>query len=372
VQPLRRWRYRIFAVTWLAYAGFYLCRKNFSVLMPLLETDLGYSKIQFANVIFGYSLLYALGQFVAGPLADRYGPRLIVGLGFLIVIGSNLAMAFGASLALFAVLSCLNGAGQATGWSGLVKNMAWWFPHEQRGVVMAWWSTNYVLGGFLATVFATFVAAQGWRWGFLGAGAAARPDRPWLRVARPRQAFRRRFPRPRGSRAGPARRRPPQPRRVDPGRHLLLFQDDPLRLPILAAPLYDGPSPLRRRRSRLHLVAVRAGRILRRRHRRLCLRQTNAVPPVSRGSDHAVGLGGRLPAASGPRPHRPPGKRHRHLPDRHPDLRPGHADPGRGRPGRRRSERRRHRRRLHQRRRLPGTAFLPVSGSLGGAEARMG
>ena len=39
---------------------------------------------------------------------------------------------------------------------------------------MAWWGTSYVLGGFLATVFATFAATQvfllpsmGWRRGFL-------------------------------------------------------------------------------------------------------------------------------------------------------------------------------------------------------------
>jgi sugar phosphate permease len=52
--------------------------------------------------------------------------------------------------------------------------MASWFSAENRGVVMAWWGTNYVLGGFLATAFATWSVAQqmllpqlGWRRGFL-------------------------------------------------------------------------------------------------------------------------------------------------------------------------------------------------------------
>jgi sugar phosphate permease len=64
--------------------------------------------------------------------------------------------------------------GQATGWSGLVKTMASWFGAENRGIVMAWWGTNYVLGGFLATAFATWSVSQqvlfpelGWRRGFL-------------------------------------------------------------------------------------------------------------------------------------------------------------------------------------------------------------
>ncbi|MFQ5789103.1 MAG: MFS transporter [Acidobacteriota bacterium] len=169
----QRWRYRIFAVTWFAYAGFYLCRKNFSVAMPLLANDLGYTKMQFATVIFGYSLVYALGQFANGVLSDRFGSRLVVGIGLAVSIVSNLVMGFVSSLFLFTVLASVNGAGQSTGWPGLVKNMANWFRPRERGVVMGWWGTNYVLGGSFATIFATFWAVHpgfrvdwGWRRGF--------------------------------------------------------------------------------------------------------------------------------------------------------------------------------------------------------------
>ncbi len=169
-----RWRYRIFGVTWLAYAGFYLVRKNFSVVMPMMSTDLGFTKTDLAWVITGYSLIYMLGQFANGMLSDRFGPRLIVGIGMLVAIASNVVMAFGASLAVFVALMWMNGYGQSTGWSGLVKNMATWFRHDERGVVMGWWCTCYVVGGFAATVLATYWATNdlflvelGWRRGFL-------------------------------------------------------------------------------------------------------------------------------------------------------------------------------------------------------------
>lgn len=172
-QEQRRWRRRIFAITWLTYGGFYLCRKNLSVILPLMERDLGYSNLQVANVIFAYSLSYALGQFVCGVLSDRFGPRLIVGIGVFIAATANALLGFQTSLLALSVLACLNGAGQSTGWSGLVKNMACWFGRRERGVVMAWWSTNYILGGSAATVFVTFVATNpkvfsgfGWRRGF--------------------------------------------------------------------------------------------------------------------------------------------------------------------------------------------------------------
>jgi sugar phosphate permease len=169
----RMWRYRIFAVTWLAYAGFYLCRKNFSVCMPLLVEDMGYTKDDFALVISLYSLMYALGQFYNGVLSDRFGPRLIVTIGHIIAAICSVVMGFGHVYAIFLVMYTLNGVGQSTGWSGTVKNMATWFRHRERGVVMGFWCTCYVIGGFIATNLATWAATNkllfpelGWRRGF--------------------------------------------------------------------------------------------------------------------------------------------------------------------------------------------------------------
>jgi sugar phosphate permease len=165
---------RIFFITWLTYAGFYLCRKNLGVVLPLLNNVSGLQSIDLANIVSGYSLLYAVGQFGCGPLSDRIGPKRVVGAGLLLVVGCNILMSLHASLFWLLALACLNGAGQSTGWSGLVKTMAIWFQGEDRGIVMGCWSTNYVLGGFLATAFATWVLVQpwllpqfGWRRGFL-------------------------------------------------------------------------------------------------------------------------------------------------------------------------------------------------------------
>jgi sugar phosphate permease len=165
---------RIFWVTWLAYAGYYLCRKNLSVVLPLLNHALRLSSIGLANLVFGYSLLYAIGQFACGPLSDRIGAKRVVGAGLILTAASNLLMGVHGTLLWLLVFACLNGAAQSTGWSGLVKIMAVWFPDDNRGIVMGWWSTNYVLGGFLATAFATWAVVQtwllpqlGWRRGFL-------------------------------------------------------------------------------------------------------------------------------------------------------------------------------------------------------------
>ena len=167
-------KHRMFAITWLTYAGYYLCRKNLSLVLPLLLGNHFLSALQLANVVFGYSLFYALGQFGFGFLSDGVGAKKVVGGGLLLVVGSNLLLGVHSAFLWLLIFACCNGIGQSTGWSGLVKTMASWFSPEQRGVAMAWWGTNYVLGGFLATIFATWslgvhapMTDLGWRRGFI-------------------------------------------------------------------------------------------------------------------------------------------------------------------------------------------------------------
>ena len=160
VEALRGWRIRIFALTWFAYAGFYLCRKNFSVLMPLLQQNIGITKDQLANAIFGYSLMYSVGQFLMGTMSDRFGPRRVVTAGMLVAGTCSVIMAFHTDTPSIIALQAVNGLAQACGWSGLLKIMSAWFEARNRGVVMGWWCTNYAFGAFLATTFATFAATS--------------------------------------------------------------------------------------------------------------------------------------------------------------------------------------------------------------------
>jgi OPA family glycerol-3-phosphate transporter-like MFS transporter len=163
------WQTRIFLLTWAAYAGFYLCRKNFSVLMPGFGEDPGFDKRTLATMLTVYSLAYAAGQVLMGALSDRIGARRVVAFG---MIGSglvNLAMAATGSAWAYLGLQALNGLMQSCGWSGLVRVMTYWFDRKSRGRVMGWWSTNYVLGGAVASALAAYLLTApfwvefGWR-----------------------------------------------------------------------------------------------------------------------------------------------------------------------------------------------------------------
>lgn len=170
----RSWQWRIFALTWIAYAGFYLCRKHLAVAMPLLAGHFGYTRFDFARVLLCDSIVYAAAQIAFGLAADRYGARRVVALGLGLTVAASLAMAQAGTLGALALLAGLNGLGQAAGWPGLVKHVGDWFPRRTRGVVMAWWSTNYMAGGFAGTALTAWIATHptlwvslGWRRAFL-------------------------------------------------------------------------------------------------------------------------------------------------------------------------------------------------------------
>jgi sugar phosphate permease len=150
---------RIFVITWLSYAGFYFCRKNFSVLMPLLSRDEGFSSDQLAKALTIYSIFYAVGQLSSGLMSDWLGPRRVVTAGMLLSATATALMGEADSLWELTLLQGINGFAQACGWPGLLKLMANWFQGRTRGMTMSLWGTNMVLGGFFATVFATWAAA---------------------------------------------------------------------------------------------------------------------------------------------------------------------------------------------------------------------
>ncbi len=169
---LKSWRYRVFAASWLSYAGYYFCRKPFYIVKADLGEVLSLDAAMLGYVGIAYLLAYAVGQFIAGALGDRLGARVLLLTGMAVSVGVNVCFGFTNSWATLAALLAVNGLAQATGWAGNVGTMAPWFRRRERGTVMGFWATNYQVGGVLANLLASFVAgALGFRYAFF-AGAA--------------------------------------------------------------------------------------------------------------------------------------------------------------------------------------------------------
>lgn len=164
------WRLRVFGITWLAYAGFYLTRASFSVAkIGILEDPNLSLTVENMGVIDGiYLTAYAVGQFVWGMLGDKVGTRKIVLLGLSMSIIAGFAMGVSSIMLAFGVFALLQGLSQSTGWAPLTKNITNWFSLKERGVVMGWWATNYTIGGLVGAPLAGLAAAYflDWRYAF--------------------------------------------------------------------------------------------------------------------------------------------------------------------------------------------------------------
>ena len=162
------WRFRIFFITWLAYGGFYLTRKCFSVAKVGIADDpsLIISKTAMGWIDFSYLSAYAIGQFLWGVYGDRFGTRKVVLTGMFLSVVVSVAMGLSSTVILLGVFFCLQGLCQSSGWAPLVKNVGNWFSLDERGRIMGWWCTNYAVGGLIATAIAAFAAETLGHWHF--------------------------------------------------------------------------------------------------------------------------------------------------------------------------------------------------------------
>ncbi len=169
---LRRWQVRTFSSVWVTYFAFYLCRYNMPMAKTRLCDTFSWDTGQFGIILSALLLMYAIGQFVNGQLADRFGSRFIVSLGvlgsvvmnvvifFVVVMSSDNGLSSKSVLLTVAVLWGINGFFQAMGWAPMVRIMVHWFSASSRGIVMGFLGTCYQLGAAFSWFLAFFIVRQ--------------------------------------------------------------------------------------------------------------------------------------------------------------------------------------------------------------------
>ncbi|MEX0330398.1 MAG: MFS transporter [Puniceicoccaceae bacterium] len=170
-----KWRWTIFLLTWMAYAGFYFTRKAFPVAKVgiLEDPSIEMGKVEMGYIDGAYGVAYAAGQFIWGIAGDRFGTRPIVIGGMLLSVLVAVAMGMSTHVILFGVLFFVQGLCQSTGWAPLAKNVSEWFSESERGKVFGFWSTNYVIGGMAGSAFTGYMAylLGGWQFAFFSSAA---------------------------------------------------------------------------------------------------------------------------------------------------------------------------------------------------------
>jgi OPA family glycerol-3-phosphate transporter-like MFS transporter len=155
----------------LGYSGYYLCRSNLSVTMPLLINDLGGRGVGIgsAQVMLGSMaslgvLAYAVGKFPSGSLADLFGGRRNFLFGMAGSVAFTLLFAASGSLPYFTLAWMGNRLVQSLGWAGAVKITSRWFSFQRYGTVMGFISLSYLFGDAVARQFMAVLISKGLGW----------------------------------------------------------------------------------------------------------------------------------------------------------------------------------------------------------------
>jgi OPA family glycerol-3-phosphate transporter-like MFS transporter len=155
----RRLRLQIFIGIFIGYAGFYLVRSNFSLVIPDIQKDFPqYSKAQLGTVMSGLFIAYGFSKFLMGSVSDRSNPRYFLPLGLLLSCAVQLAFGLYKTLylSLFALiaLQTLNGWFSGMGWTPCGKTMVHWYSTRERGRVVSLWNVAHNVGGALVAILA--------------------------------------------------------------------------------------------------------------------------------------------------------------------------------------------------------------------------
>ena len=194
-----KFRLRMFYSCFIAYAIFYLCKKNIAAALPAMSAQLGYTNLELGLIGSSLYLTYAIGKFVNGMIADRANVRKFLPTGLILSAIANICFAlsyfvftpgkftfFGlpsATLLLwaFAFFWGANGWFQSMGFPPIAKSLTFWFSNSERATKWALWSTSHQTGTFLAVIISGFVIAKfGWQAAFMFPAVTAILVALWL------------------------------------------------------------------------------------------------------------------------------------------------------------------------------------------------
>ena len=157
----------IFLVSYVTYALLYLARLNFSVVMPILIEEFGFSKFSLGLIGGAFSFSYAVGQFVHGQLVEKYGPRRIILIGLLLSSLMNFLFGYVDALVLFIIVWAINGFAQAAGWPSVIKIVSTSFS-SRFGKIGGIFGSCFLVGNVVAwPIIGYAVSNFGWRTAFI-------------------------------------------------------------------------------------------------------------------------------------------------------------------------------------------------------------
>ena len=188
------WQWRTLILLMIGYMLFYFVRKNFSITMPALESELGISKTKLGLFLTLNGIIYGVSRFINGFLADRVSRKKMMALGLLLSAVVNILI--GLSPEMNGLFHFLDGSGKATagmiifigslwmingytqgmGYPPCGSLMAHWIKPSELAFKQSIWNSSHSIGaGLVAIICGSLILKP---FGYEACRSQARRQRP--------------------------------------------------------------------------------------------------------------------------------------------------------------------------------------------------
>ena len=173
-EPMRdaRHRWSICALLFVITTINYMDRQLIGLLKPLLQGQLGWSEVDYGNIVLAFQAAYAIGLVASGRALDRLGTRR--GFSIAAALWSLAAMAHALTRGVsgFVAARFGLGLGESANFPAAIKVVAEWFPRNERALATGVFNAGSTIGALITPLLVpVIVTAFGWRMAFALIGA---------------------------------------------------------------------------------------------------------------------------------------------------------------------------------------------------------
>src|ERR1700733_5298283 len=165
-------RYWIYFLLFLFNVICYLDRINMSVAGRSIAGEFGLSPVQLGYLFSSFLWAYVLLLLPMGMAVDRYGVRMVAGLGMGVWSLATMCVGLASSVGVILTTRLAMGGAEASSYPAGGRLIREWAPRSERGLATAIMNSGAYAGPAIgAAVIGWLISVVGWRASFVIAGS---------------------------------------------------------------------------------------------------------------------------------------------------------------------------------------------------------